>query len=79
MLLQKWNTKKREYEDYNISNDWNVKCYSEDMDEVINCASCGKKIVYGKCYTSLEIHTQHRFGYAACDECYREEIAKKVW
>ena len=31
MILQKWNCKKHEYEDYEIPDNWNVKTYSRDM------------------------------------------------
>ena len=77
MLLQKWNTIKREYEDYNVPDDWNVKSFTKDMEEIVNCASCGKKMIYGNSYTSLEIHTPHGFGYGVCDECYRKELKRK--
>lgn len=43
------------------------------MDEVVNCARCGKKIKYGDCYTSKQIHNDFGFGYAVCPECYEKE------
>ena len=43
MKLKKWNVKEHEYEDYNVPDDWNVKTFSNDMDEIVNCCQCGKK------------------------------------
>lgn len=77
MILQKWNWDKREYEDCEVPDDWNCKVYSEDMDEIVNCAHCGKKMRFGDCYTSVEIHTGVGFGYAVCLECYTEEWIRR--
>ena len=73
MLLKKWNRKTREYDPYEIPDDWNVKTYSNDMDEIVNCPHCGRKVAFGDCYTSLEIHTEHGFGYSVCGDCYARE------
>lgn len=73
MLLKKWNWKTREYDPYEIPDDWNVKTYSEDMDEIVNCPHCGRKVVFGDTYTSREIHTEHGFGYSVCGDCYSRE------
>ena len=73
MTLKKWNWKTREYDPYEIPDDWNVKTYSNDMDEIINCPHCGRKIAFGDCYTSREIHTKHGFGYSVCGDCYARE------
>ena len=70
MLLKKWNWKTREYDPYEISDDWNVKTYSNDMDEIVNCPHCGRKVEFGDTYTSREIHTEHGFGYSVCGDCY---------
>lgn len=45
-------------------------CYEADMNKVVSCASCGKKILYGNGYTSHRIHTNMGFGYAVCERCY---------
>ena len=73
MLLKKWNWKTREYDPYEIPDDWNVKTYSNDMDEIVNCPHCGRKVAFGDCYTSREIHTEHGFGYPVCVDCYARE------
>ena len=78
MVLQKWNTKKRKYEDYVIPDNWKVKLYSKDMNEKVNCTSCGKEIKFGDSYTSLEIHTDMGFGFAVCENCHNEEIKRKI-
>ena len=33
-ILQKWNYKNQAYEPYEVPDDWNVKSYSGDMDEM---------------------------------------------
>ena len=73
MTLKKWNWKTREYDPYEIPDDWNVKTYSNDMDEIVNCPHCGRKVAFGDCYTSREIHTEHGFGYCVCGDCYARE------
>ena len=77
MILQKWNGKEHKYEDYEIPDEWNVKTYSRNMKERINCAQCGKEINFGDCYTSLEIHTEIGFGYAVCEKCYAKEWKRR--
>ena len=78
MTLKKWNVKEHEYEDYNVPDDWNVKTFSNDMDEIVNCCQCGKKMRYGEGYTSLEVHTPTcGFGYCTCDSCYEEEWKRR--
>ena len=62
MKLQKWNYKTHTYDEYNVPDEWNVKTYSTNMEQEINCAECGKKVKYGDCYTSLEVHTEMGFG-----------------
>ena len=73
MLLRKWNYQKREYEPYEVPDDWNVKTYSNDMDEIVNRPHCGKPLPFGDCYTSREIHTKFGMGFAVCSECYEQE------
>lgn len=76
MKLMKWNAVRREYEDYEVPDNWNVKTFCADMDETVNCPHCGKELPYGNCYTSREIHTPHGMGYAVCESCYYN---KEVW
>lgn len=71
--MQKWNFNTREYEPYSVPADWNCKTYSVDMDEIVNCPHCGRKVLFGDCYTSRQIHTKHGMGFAVCEECYEDE------
>ena len=77
MILQKWNWSKHTYEDYEVPNNWVCKCYSDDMNEIVNCPHCGEQITFGESYTSMEIHTDLGFGYAVCLECYTEEWIRR--
>ena len=79
-ILQKWNYDEQAYETYEVPDDWNVKSYSEDMDEIVNCPHCGRKVTFGSCYTSREIHTPCGSGYEVCGECYdAERIREEEW
>lgn len=70
--LRKWNYETRKYEPYFVPDEWRVTTYADDMDVIVNCPHCGKKLAYGDSYTSHEIHTEYGFGYAVCGECYFE-------
>lgn len=74
-LAQKWDFKGRVYRPYRIPDSWFCVPYSTDMDAVINCASCGKTLVFGDSYTSRCIHNATGFGYAVCAECNTMEFA----
>lgn len=71
--MQKYNRKEHKYEEYSVPDDWNVKFYSYDMEELVNCCQCGKEVRYGSCYTSLEVHNCVGLGYPVCPKCYEEE------
>lgn len=75
--LKKWNVKSKEYEDYEVPDNWKVATYSNLMKERVNCCQCGKEITFGESYTSLEVHTEIGFGHAVCEQCYREEHKRK--
>lgn len=47
--------------------------YSDDMDKVIACARCGRKMLFGDGYTSREIHAEHGLGYTVCEQCHEKE------
>ena len=76
MKVEKWNYEKGQYDEYTIPDDWNCKLYT-DLDEVINCAACGKKIAFGESYTSLTIHGVMGFGYPVCAKCHQTELMKE--
>lgn len=77
MKLNKWNYKKHDYDKYFIPDSWKCKIYSNDMEEIINCPHCGRKLKLGEGYTSLEIHTEIGFGYTVCKECYDKEWERR--
>ena len=77
MKLRKWNYELREYEPYEVSDEWDCKWYGTDMAEVINCCQCGKEVKFGKCYSSQEVHTAVGFGYMVCPECHEVEMKRQ--
>lgn len=72
-ILNRWNHQKRDYEPFEVPDDRRCRTLCFDMDEIVDCASCGTSLPYGRMYTSHEIHTEHGMGYAVCEECYCEE------
>ena len=61
MILRKWNYQKHNYDKHEVSDTWNCKTFCEDLEEIVNCAQCGKQVKHGNTYVSLEIHTMMRF------------------
>lgn len=72
---KKWDHTERMYEDIEI--DDGCKAYSEDMNEIIICPSCGKGLRIGIGYTSYEIQTPFGFGYVVCNDCYFKELRRR--
>ena len=73
MKLKRWNHKTIDIEEYEVPNEWNVKNYSVDFSELVNCASCGVIIPYWGSYTSKEIYSTYGGGYAICKTCHKKE------
>lgn len=78
MILQKWDYKLHKYIDVEVPDKYNCKVYSNDMEEIVNCPHCGKKLKFGETYTSLEFHTTPLgFGYGVCQKCYDKEWERR--
>ena len=77
MILSKWNCKKHKYEPYEVPDEWDVKLYSDNMEEIVNCSQCGTELKYGATFTSKEIHNYVGLGFAVCYNCYQEEWKRK--
>ena len=75
--MQKWNYATHRYDEYAVPGNWNCVTYSAYMAQPINCAACGKVVLYGDCYTSMEIHASMGMEYSVCPNCYKKEIARK--
>ena len=76
-VLNKWNWEKKEYDKYYVPKEWVMILFSNDMEVKVNCAQCGKVLEYGQCYTSLEVHNNHGFGFGVCEECYKCEHERR--
>lgn len=74
--IGKWNYETKEYDPYTPDPSWKIVLLSYDMDEPINCTSCGKDMVFGNGYTSKELHTHMGFGYPVCEDCYEQEVKR---
>ena len=64
---------------YRVTKPANWKCsiYESDLDTIVNCIECGKKIKFGDSFTSMEYHTEIGFGYAVCEHCYNKEWERR--
>ena len=76
MKALKWNHGKHEYEKCDIPP--KSKLYSDDMNEIVQCAQCGRELYYGDTFTSMEIHTGRGFGYGVCEGCHLVEWSRRL-
>ena len=72
MIINKWNGK--DYEPYEVTNDWKIPLMCNDMNEIINCVHCGCKMTFGEGYTSHRYHNNSGMGYYECEKCYFEYL-----
>lgn len=70
-MAEKFNFKTGKYEPYTLPN--KASLYEQDLDAVIECASCKKDVVYGDCFTSMTIHNERGLAYMVCPECCEKE------
>jgi hypothetical protein len=75
--VRKWNPEKQAYEPY-IPPIGYTTLYEDDMNRLINCASCGKLIEFGEGYTSLLIHNHCGMGYSVCENCHEAELQEEM-
>lgn len=72
IVAHKWDFMKHKYDPVLLPN--TCKTYADDLDEIVTCPSCGKKLPMGETYTSRRFHTPvTAFGYGVCHECYEQE------
>ena len=74
MKVKKWDFINHVYEPYDIPDHYHTPLYTDDMEEIVNCAGCGTRIKYGQCYTSMTIHNHVGLGYPVCDDCHQKEL-----
>lgn len=76
--LRKWSYKDHKYHKHYMPATGKYLTYGADMEEIVNCAQCGKELKLGETYTSLEVHTKGGIGYGVCEECYEKEQKRKL-
>lgn len=70
MIVRRWNPRKGYYERHTVPEGWKARVFCADMNELVNCISCGKEITFGSGYCSRQYHSDLGFGFAECKECY---------
>ena len=73
--VRKWDFMMHRYSDpEQLPADWNTPMVADHMDEIINCACCGKEVAFGDCFTSRKIFGVNGiFGFPVCSDCYEKE------
>lgn len=71
MKAEQWNKKIGKYEPYKLPK--LASMYEKDMSMVIQCALCAEPILYGKSYSSRNIHNHIGLAYAVCYSCHQKE------
>lgn len=72
----KWNFKTKKSEPYEFPDGATSLAWCQ-IDRVIMCAECGKKILYGDGYISRKIHTRNGMGFFVCKRCYDKECEEE--
>lgn len=70
MIVQKYLPDKKKYINYKIPDEWKISLYCENLDDKVNCVSCGKELSFGKTFTSRTFHNAFGIGYCECEKCY---------
>ena len=73
-MAQKWNPEKHEYEPYDLPKG---AMLLTDMDTTVSCAQCGKRLKFGSCFTSKQVHNNFGLGYGVCESCYQKELTEE--
>lgn len=71
--MKKYNYETKKYEEYSVPANWRVGIYSQDLEELTDCAKCGIPMKISQKYRSLEVHNEQGQEYAVCKRCFKEE------
>lgn len=74
MVIRKWNENKMDYDVVTIPDSWNVPLHCDNMDEIVNCVNCGRKMKYGDGFTSKRYYNVAGKSYSECRECFDEYL-----
>jgi len=76
MEVLKLNFDKNEYEIIEKPTNYDIKD-SLDIDKIINCINCGKRISKRMANSSLIYCNILKQSYCVCSDCYNEELAER--
>ena len=77
MTIRRWDWENKRYTVEAVPSDRRATVYCDDMERVIECVTCGRRVKVGETYTSMEVHNSMGFGYMVCEECYNEEMIRR--
>lgn len=70
MVILKYDLKTNSCKEHTVPSDWKIATYCDDMDEIVNCVSCGSELKFGFGYSSRRYYSKGGFGYCECENCY---------
>lgn len=77
MKAKQWSYEAQSFID--IETDDQCGIIPKKLDELAVCASCGKELPYGDCYTSLEYFDKSgMFGLCVCPKCHKSEVYRDL-
>lgn len=74
-MAEKFDFKERRYKRYILPA--GAAMERDNLDDVVNCANCGKPVKFGESYISLTIHNLYGLGYCVCGQCHEKEMSEK--
>lgn len=76
MKAFKWNPFEHEYSEYLLP--YGAAKHSSELVDYVACASCGRGVMYGLSFSSIEIHDDMGLGYAVCGRCHELELSRRI-
>lgn len=74
--IRRWNYETHSYDPFTTNPEWKLIIYTDDMELLVNCPSCGKVMRFGDGFTSKELHNHMGIGWSVCDDCYQGEVIR---
>lgn len=78
LIINKWNQDNKGYQEEEFDpGKYNLKTFTDVMNEVIHCPHCLQELHLGESYTSIEYRTPLGVGYCICYRCHQKELQRR--